>query len=92
MLGKMGPEASPYRDSLFTQGGVLEVSTGLGEVLLIPGIPASFLVCSSGSLTLGAPCTVQSCLCRLSPWKERSLFVQGQVYLSDRFFASDAEV
>lgn len=80
MLGKMGPEASPYRDSPLNPGSVLEVSGGLGEVHLIPGIPMSFLVCSSGSLTLRAPCTVQSCLCRLSPWKGRSLFRDRFIY------------
>lgn len=80
-LGRWTLEASSYRDCrtvLLTQGGFLEVSGGLGEGLLIPGIPVAFLVCSSGSLTLRALCTVQSCLYRPSPWKGRSLFVQRQ--------------
>lgn len=75
-LGGWAPGASPYRDCrsvLLSQGGFCGVSGGLGEEPLLPGIPVAFLVCSSGSLTLRAPCTVQLCLCRLFPWKGRSL-------------------
>lgn len=97
-LGRWTLEASSYRDCravLLTQGGILEVSWGLGEGLLIPGIPVAFLVCSSGSLTLRPPCTAAgffSLFVQAFPLEGKELvFVQGQVYLSDWFFASDAE-
>lgn len=59
-------------------------------LLLIPGIPlVFFLVCSSGCLTLRAPCTVQRLVCSGFPPKGKKFsFVPGQVYLSDWFFAS----